>query len=172
MLENSALIKQISSEIRTISHLLHPPLLDEAGLASALSWYVDGFSARSKIKVALDVTDHFDRLPREIETTIFRVVQEGLTNIHRHSGSMSANILFGRRDGSVWLEISDAGKGIPAEKQTSLTSAGRTGVGIAGMRERFRQLAHPQRTLCEFPSAGGQLYPVLSPCAQRLKVQV
>jgi two-component system sensor histidine kinase UhpB len=140
VLENSMMIEEISGEIRTISHLLHPPLLDEAGLSSALSWYVEGFSQRSKIDVSLNIPADFDRLPREVELAIFRVVQECLTNIHRHSGSTFANIALTRRDGRVWLEIADEGKGIPAEKQLAMRSSGRAGVGLGGMRERVRQL--------------------------------
>jgi len=138
--ENSAMIEQISGEIRTISHLLHPPLLDEAGLSSALRWYVDGFSRRSKIDVRLDIAPDFERIPQETELAVFRVVQECLTNIHRHSGSVSATISLTRHDGRVWLEIKDAGKGIPIEKHAAMTTSGRSGVGLAGMRERVRQL--------------------------------
>ena len=85
--ENAAIVEQISKEIRTISHLLHPPLLDVAGLASAIRWYVDGFSERSKIKVDMEIPPEFRRLSDEMEIAIFRLVQECLTNIHRHSGS-------------------------------------------------------------------------------------
>src|ERR1700686_1716746 len=90
--DNARLVEQVSSEIRTISHLLHPPLLDLAGLASALRWYVDGFSERSKIKVDLKIPNDFDRLSEDVELAIFRIVQECLTNIHRHSGSPTAEI--------------------------------------------------------------------------------
>jgi signal transduction histidine kinase len=138
--ENSALVQQISSEIRTISHLLHPPLLDAAGLASALRWYVDGFSERSKIKVELEIPEEFGRLPDEMELAIFRMVQECLTNIHRHSGGTSAIIRVHQRDQGISIEVQDYGKGIPLERQLELSSAGRTGVGFRGMRERLRQL--------------------------------
>ena len=90
--DNAMLVEQVSREIRTISHLLHPPLLDVAGLASALRWYVDGFSERSKIKVDLEIPADFGRLPEDMEIAIFRIVQECLTNIHRHSGSDTAAI--------------------------------------------------------------------------------
>src|SRR5205823_13388181 len=90
--ENAAMVQEAMKQIRTISHLLHPPLLDEAGLASALRCYSDGFAQRSKIKVDLDLPGQFGRLSSELETTIFRVVQECLTNIHRHSGSSVARI--------------------------------------------------------------------------------
>jgi signal transduction histidine kinase len=138
--ENAAMVDQISLEIRTISHLLHPPLLDAAGLASALRWYVDGFSERSKIKVDLDIPQEFGRLSDEMEIAIFRMVQECLTNIHRHSGGASATIRVHEEDHYLRVEIQDQGKGIPAEKQAQISSSTRTGVGFRGMRERLRQL--------------------------------
>ena len=138
--DSENLVRDMSSEVRTISHLLHPPLLDEAGLSSALRWYVEGFAVRSKIKVELYLPEDFRRLPRESETAIFRVVQECLTNIHRHSESPIARIRLRQRDHEVLVEIADKGKGIPAEKQEHLASTGAPGVGIRGMRERLRQL--------------------------------
>jgi signal transduction histidine kinase len=138
--ENTALVQQISGEIRTISHLLHPPLLDAAGLASALRWYVDGFSERSKIQVNLEIPEKFGRLPDEMELAIFRMVQECLTNIHRHSGGSAAIIRVHQQDQGISIEVQDYGKGIPLERQLELSSSGRTGVGFRGMRERLRQL--------------------------------
>jgi signal transduction histidine kinase len=138
--DSENLVRDMSSEVRTISHLLHPPLLDEAGLQSALRWYVDGFALRSKIDVDLDLPDDFDRLPRESETAIFRVVQECLTNIHRHSESPIARIRLRQRDNEVVVEIADKGKGIPPQLKQDLASNGTPGVGIRGMRERIRQL--------------------------------
>lgn len=138
--DSVTLVQDLSQEVRTISHLLHPPLLDEAGLASALRWYVDGFARRSKIKVDLDFPQHFGRLPRESETAIFRTVQECLSNIHRHSESPSAKIRIVASDHDIRIEVEDRGKGIPAEKQFEMASAGTPGVGIRGMRERLRQL--------------------------------
>jgi len=137
---NEALVQEMSKEVRTISHLLHPPLLDEAGLSSALRWYIDGFAERSKIKVDLEFPDDFGRLPRELEITIFRTVQECLTNIHRHSGSRIAKIRITRSGSRVRAEVEDRGKGIPLEKRIGMESAGTPGVGIRGMRERIRQL--------------------------------
>jgi signal transduction histidine kinase len=138
--DSAALVQELGQEVRTISHLLHPPLLDEAGLASALRWYVEGFAQRSKIKVDLEVPADFGRLARESETAIFRTVQECLTNIHRHSESPTARICLSASDGQVFLEVEDRGRGIPLEKQLEMASTGTPGVGIRGMRERFRQL--------------------------------
>jgi signal transduction histidine kinase len=138
--DSAALVQELSREVRTISHLLHPPLLDEAGLASALHWYVEGFAERSKIKVDLEIPADFERLGRESETAIFRTVQECLTNIHRHSESPTARIRMAASDGYVCVEVEDRGKGIPPEKQFELASTGTPGVGIRGMRERLRQL--------------------------------
>ncbi|MGC2647185.1 MAG: ATP-binding protein [Candidatus Sulfotelmatobacter sp.] len=138
--ENAMLVEQVSREIRTISHLLHPPLLDVAGLVSALRWYVDGFSERSKIKVELDIPADFGRLPDEVEIAIFRIVQECLTNIHRHSGSDSATIALAKENDSLTVQVKDNGKGIPKEKRRDLLESGRAGIGFGGMRERLRQL--------------------------------
>ena len=138
--ENARLVEQISTEIRTMSHLLHPPLLDEVGLASALRWYVDGFSTRSKIAVELQIAGDFGRLPNDMEIAIFRMVQECLTNVHRHSNSSTAGVRIVHEAGHVRVEIRDAGKGIPLEKQLSLSSSQQSGVGFRGMRERITQL--------------------------------
>jgi signal transduction histidine kinase len=138
--ESAMIVEQISREIRTISHLLHPPLLDAAGLASALRWYVDGFSERSKIKIDVDIPEKFGRLSDEMEIAVFRMVQECLTNIHRHSGGSAAVIRVQEQDHGLFVEVRDYGKGIPQEKQRELISWGRTGVGFRGMRERLRQL--------------------------------
>jgi signal transduction histidine kinase len=140
VIDSESLVQQMSTEVRTISHLLHPPLLDEAGLPSALRWYCDGFSRRSKIDVDLDCPTDFGRLPRDVETAIFRLVQECLTNIHRHSGSATATIHL-RHDGNeVAVSVEDNGKGIPSEKLDEMTLPGTAGVGLTGMRERVRQL--------------------------------
>jgi PAS domain S-box-containing protein len=134
--ESIGLVNELSGDLRTISHLLHPPLLDEAGLSSALQWFVEGFAERSRIPVKLELDPGLGRLTAEMETVIFRVVQESLTNIHRHSGSATATIRILREEEHIRLEVRDLGKGIAA---TSLTSA-TPGVGIQGMRERVRQL--------------------------------
>jgi PAS domain S-box-containing protein len=138
--ESLSLLDELSTEVRTISHLLHPPLLDEVGLSSALRVYVDGFADRGKIKVDLEIPADFGRLSRESETTIFRVVQEALTNIHRHSGSRVARICLSHSESEVLVEVQDKGVGISAEKQAEMEQAGAAGVGIRGMRERLRQL--------------------------------
>jgi signal transduction histidine kinase len=138
--DSEGLVRAMVTEVRTISHLLHPPLLDELGLASALRWYVGGFSQRSNIKVDLDMPEDFVRLPAEMETAIFRIVQECLTNIHRHSGSPVARIRVRERDGQAQVDIEDKGKGIPPKKLEEMASAGTPGVGIRGMQERIRQL--------------------------------
>ncbi|HET9410096.1 MAG TPA: ATP-binding protein [Candidatus Sulfotelmatobacter sp.] len=143
MAESVELVDQASREIRTISHLLHPPLLDEVGLASALRWFVDGFSQRSGIRVDLEIAAKFERLQADYELALFRLVQECLTNIHRHSGSDRAEIQVRRKDDWFCLEVKDWGAGIPHEKLTDLESdgkAGMSGVGIRGMRERIRLL--------------------------------
>jgi signal transduction histidine kinase len=138
--ESAHLVQQINRETRTISHLLHPPLLDVAGLVSALRWYADGFSERSKIKIEIDLPDDFPRLSDEMEIAIFRVVQECLTNIHRHSGASEASIRMRQQDHLLQVEVHDNGRGMPLEKQLELSSPGRSGVGFRGMRERLRQL--------------------------------
>jgi signal transduction histidine kinase len=137
--ENAAMVAEASKQIRTISHLLHPPLLDEAGLASALRWYVEGFSERSRIDAKLDIPREFPGLSKEMELSIFRVVQECLTNIHRHAGSPTAGIRIIQDDACLRVEIEDAGRGIPPEKESMFGSSAHAGVGIRGMRERLRQ---------------------------------
>jgi len=138
--ESLGLVSELTMEVRTISLLLHPPLLDEVGLSSALRLYLDGFAERSKIKVDLDIPDDFGRLSQELETAIFRIVQESVTNIHRHSESAVARIRISRSGRDVRLEVEDKGKGIPLEKRSEMESTGVAGVGIRGMRERIRQL--------------------------------
>jgi signal transduction histidine kinase len=105
--DNILWLEQLSTEIRTLSHLLHPPLLDEAGLESALAWYVDGFSARSSIQVQLNIAADFGRLSPDLETTVFRLVQECLTNVHRHSRATAASILLSRDHAEVRLKVED-----------------------------------------------------------------
>jgi PAS domain S-box-containing protein len=138
--ESLGLVRQMSQELRTISHLLHPPLLDEAGLPSAIRWFVEGFAERSRMPVQLEVSENLPRLSPEAETTIFRVVQESLTNIHRHSGSSTAAIRIAQSPTEIRVEVSDRGKGMPAAVQRRLEEGGKFGVGIQGMRGRLRQI--------------------------------
>ncbi len=140
-LEKSAeMVRKIAAELRTLSYLLHPPLLEEVGLESALRWYIDGFDQRSNIKVSLELSPNLGRLSRELELAVFRVIQECLTNVHRHSGSATANIRVVRSGGKIQLHVRDEGKGIPPQKLARLAAAGDSGVGLRGMRERVKSL--------------------------------
>jgi PAS domain S-box-containing protein len=132
------LIQQLSDEIRTTSYLLHPPMLDEMGLASAIGWYIDGLSQRSGLSVEVNISDNLGRLAPGTELAIFRLVQECLTNIHRHSGSKTAVIRIARDADKISAEVQDHGKGIPPERLAGIQSQG-VGVGIRGMRERVLQ---------------------------------
>jgi two-component system, NarL family, sensor kinase len=138
--DSAALIDQMSREVRTISYVLHPPLLDEAGLVSAIRCYVEGFAERSKIKIEMNLPADLGRLTSELEIAMFRIVQECMTNIHRHSGSQTATILLSRSTDRIVLEIRDAGKGMPAQKKNRAMLGKLTGVGLRGMRERVTQL--------------------------------
>jgi two-component system NarL family sensor kinase len=135
-----SLVAQMTQDIRTMSHLLYPPLLDDVGLQSALSEYVTGFAERSGIQVSLDLPSQIERLDREYELSLFRIVQECLTNIHRHSGSKTAGIRVVQDDEALLLEVRDEGGGMPAERLSEIQSRG-SGVGIRGMRERVLQLS-------------------------------
>jgi two-component system, NarL family, sensor kinase len=139
--EIDALAEQALQEIRTTSYLLHPPLLDEVGFSAAAEWYVEGFAKRSGINAKMDLATESERLPPEIETALFRVLQESLTNVHRYSGSSVVNIRFQRQAENVVLEIADSGCGIPVELLQRLSKGcAETGVGLAGMRERLQEL--------------------------------
>jgi len=131
------LVQHLTKEIRTTSYLLHPPTLDEIGISSALSWYVQGLAERSSLQIDLKVPENFGRLPSEMELVIFRLVQESLTNIHRHSGSKTAQIRIEREGDNVKVEVEDQGSGMSPERLAEIQSQG-TGVGIRGMRERVR----------------------------------
>jgi PAS domain S-box-containing protein len=135
------LLQNAAGEIRTISHLLHPPLLDEKGLSTALESYVQGFEERSGIKTRLELPQaDLERLPAEIELAIYRIVQEALTNVHRHSGSATATVRLVRSSDEVRLEIVDQGRGIPLEQRASLATDASKGVGLRAIRERIAQL--------------------------------
>jgi PAS domain S-box-containing protein len=138
--DTETLLQTLSKELRTMSHLLHPPLLDEVGLSSALQWYVDGFAKRSGITTTLELAADFGRPNPDLEIAVFRAVQECLTNVHRHSGSTKAVVRLKRCHDELLLEIQDEGKGIPPEKKYLLLGSGPVGVGLRGMRERVLQL--------------------------------
>jgi signal transduction histidine kinase len=137
--EAQELSRALSQEIRTTSYLLHPPLLDEDGLSAALLWYIEGLKERSGLDIELAIAEDFGRLSDEMELVIFRVVQEGITNVHRHSESKVAAIRITRDGQNVCLEVRDEGRGISPEKLAEIQSRG-AGVGLRGMRERVRQL--------------------------------
>jgi signal transduction histidine kinase len=136
--ECAQMVQELSRELRTLSHLLHPPLLDVAGLESALKWYVQGFAERSGIRANLHLPAELGRLPRDVETAVFRIVQESLTNVHRHAQSTTATVKITRNGQAVRVEVSDEGRGFqvrdPNEPSSSL------GIGVQGMRERVMQL--------------------------------
>ena len=173
--ESLLLLDRCISEARTLSHLLHPPLLDELGFASAAEMYIEGFSDRSRMQVNLDLPKHLERMPGEIELTLFRALQESLTNIHRHSGSSSVEIRLERRPTEAVLTVRDHGKGISAKVVEKFTNrTGGTGVGLAGLRERVRELegqlsirpAHPGtllRVSLPLPEASASKAPAESP---------
>lgn len=137
--EASQLADAALGMVRNLSYLLHPPLLDEAGLRPALHWYVDGLAKRSKMPISLSLKPQlFPRLSRDVEMTIFRVIQESLTNVYRHAGSDSARVEVEKQEEVVIVRVRDYGKGLPTDILAGRMSGG-LGVGIAGMRERLRQ---------------------------------
>ncbi len=159
--ECRSLTEECHREIRTLSYLLHPPMLDEIGLPDALRWFCDGFTKRSGIPVDLKISSEVRRLPSEVEGTLFRIVQEGLTNIHRHSGSPTARIRIDRNDTQLILEVRDEGHGLPVEMLVGgRINRGRLGVGIAGMEERVR---HLQGTLDIESGKGGTTVTTMIP---------
>ncbi len=129
------LLQQAVREVRTVSHLLHPPLLDESGLLFAIQWYAEGFSRRSNVKLILELDETKERFDRDVETGLFRIVQEALTNVHRHSGAKAVHIRITSSDERLTLSIQDDGKGIPSEALQT-TANRRQGVGLSSMRER------------------------------------
>jgi PAS domain S-box-containing protein len=139
--DSLSLAQEASQEIRTISYLLHPPLLDEAGLVQAVRWYIDGFIQRTKVNVDFQVSDELGRLPHDMEIALFRIVQECLTNVYRHSGSQIAEVRLEKEPTGVFLSVSDQGKGLPESTLTGQNSPSVSfGVGLRGMAERVRQL--------------------------------
>lgn len=137
--EIEGVVQQLHREIRTTSYLLHPPLLDECGLSSALNWYAQGVAERSGVAINLRVSDDLGRLPPEMELAIFRMVQECLTNIHRHAESKTASIRVPRENESISIVVRDEGKGISAERLAEIQSSRGSGVGLGGIRERLSQ---------------------------------
>jgi len=152
------LVRHLNKEIRTTSYLLHPPLLDESGLSSALNWYVQGLKERSGLDVDLRIPEKFERLPADMELVIFRIVQESLTNVHRHSGSKSASIRVAREADRIIVEVQDHGNGMPPEKLAEIQSQG-SGVGISGMRERLRHFSGD--LVVESDGSGTKVYATL-----------
>lgn len=139
LVEVEQLARHLSQEIRTTSYLLHPPLLDETGLSGALNWYAEGLGSRSGLQITLTLGEDLGRLPAEVELVVFRLVQECLTNIHRHSQSKSAEIRISRKEAALSLEVRDHGNGMSEDRLRHIQSRG-SGVGVLGMRERVRQL--------------------------------
>jgi signal transduction histidine kinase len=137
MMEANVMMDHAIKQVRTISHLLHPPLLDEMGLLSALRWYTEGFAKRSGIETILDVPREFPRLTPEVETAIFKITQESLTNVFRHSGAQRATVKLQEKDGCVFVSIADNGKGIP--KNLAAQQPGSYGIGLIGMKQRVEE---------------------------------
>jgi len=154
--ESLELVDRAIGEIRTISHLLHPPLLDELGFHAAARWYVEGFAQRSGMTIDLRLTEVTNRLPREIELALFRVLQESLTNVHRHAKATHVEIDVDCTDDEVILQIQDNGKGITDRVLESFRAGGAGGIGLAGMRERLAEL-------------GGTLEVKSGPCGARVR---
>jgi PAS domain S-box-containing protein len=138
--ESIGLTEESIAEIRTLAYLLHPPMIEEAGLLATLPWYARGFESRSGIRVTLQLPEELSRLPLEVETAVFRIVQEALSNIQRHSGSAVASIRLERRPHALELQIADEGRGVPAHLRNDDRLLAASGVGIAGIRERIREL--------------------------------
>jgi signal transduction histidine kinase len=154
-------------EVRTISHLLHPPLLEELGFLPAARWYVDEYGKRSQVKVSLLVDEPIERLPREVEIALFRVLQEALTNVYRHAAAQSVDVRIVCRDGHVVLTVSDDGKGIPQDVLARFRGGAAPGIGLAGMRERLAEFGGQIRVES---SSGGAVLMALIPtheCKQK-----
>jgi len=166
------IIDRAIQQVRSISHLLHPPLLDEVGLLSAIQWYLDGLTKRSGIETSLEVTPReFIRLPSELETAIFRIVQEALTNVFRHSGAHRASIKLTLVPGQVMVAVRDDGKGIGEQAAESV--AGNVGVGIGGMRHRAREFGGEFRVTDANPGTLVEvIIPWRHPSAQEEKLEV
>lgn len=162
--ESEQLIDRCLAEIRTVSYLLHPPLLDESGLASAAKFFIDGFAKRSDIKINLTISLGLERMPQPVEIALFRVLQESLTNVHRHSGSPNVDIRIDVEDGHATLGVRDFGRGIAPDQLESFEKGTDLGVGLAGMRERVNELGGILQILPEKP---GTLLTVTVPIRQK-----
>ncbi len=161
----SGLIDRAIQQVRTMSHLLHPPLLDEVGLLSALGWYVDGFTERSGIEASLAVhPPDFPRPTPEVETAIFRMVQEALTNVFRHAEAGKVWITLTQREGTMVVAVRDDGKGIA--KEIADLRPGSVGVGIGGMKQRVKEFGGELRLTSTHP---GTLVEVMIPCSSALR---
>jgi two-component system NarL family sensor kinase len=164
--ESIGLSNDVNKEIRTLSYLLHPPLLDELGLSSAVEWFAQGFENRTGIRVTVDVPGNFARLAPDAEVALFRIVQESLANVHRYSGSASAYVRARSDGGEVRLEIGDFGKGIaPESKKPKNSGLAPLGVGIQGMKERVRQLSGT--LVITSPPGKGTLVTAILPISNR-----
>lgn len=159
--EAVSLLERSMKEIRVISHLLHPPLLDEIGLQAAVPWYLNSFSERSGIRVDLEMPPDISKLPDQIELTVFRILQECLTNVHRHSGSKVAKVKITHGDASITLEVSDQGHGVSPQNG----SAEAAGVGITGMRERVHELGGSFEIMS---TPGGTLVKAVLPITEKV----
>ena len=138
--ELSGMLQNSLSQTRAISYLLHPPLLEEVGLASAVEWLIEGYTKRTGVVVAFQVPQQADRLPRNLELTLFRILQEALTNVYRHSKSAKADVSIQIQNNEVRLHVRDYGKGIPEHTLSSLDDGNHVGVGLSGMKERVREV--------------------------------
>jgi signal transduction histidine kinase len=157
-------------EVRTISHLLHPPLLEELGFLSAARWYLDEYGKRGQVRVSLIVDEPFKRLPKEIEMALFRVLQESLTNVYRHANAKSVDVRILCHDGHVTLSVADDGKGIPDEVLAMFRRGAAPGIGLAGMRERLAEFGGELRVEA---SGGGSIVAAVIPtnaCALKKEV--
>jgi PAS domain S-box-containing protein len=149
--ESEQLLDTCLAEIRTISHLLHPPLMDESGLSSAATWYAEGFEKRSGIKVELNISSVQKRLPQPVEMALFRALQESLTNVHRHSGSAKVDIRIDVANGEATLVVRDYGRGVSSDQLAGFEKGIDLGVGLVGMRERVTELNGKFKILSEKP---------------------
>ena len=156
------IVDSAMNEVRTMSYLLHPPMIDQAGLVTALRWYLEGFQQRSGIVTTLNVPDDLGRLPRSLETSVFRIVQESLTNVQRHSGSATARVTIQRDGDRLSIEIADEGHGLPPALRDDSSALLAAGVGIAGINERVHELRGEMKIRS---SAAGTTFTVTLPIA-------